>query len=111
QNLYTLYILLASIFEGVEYQSPNWKKDWHNRTGFIGQSQARASRQAPSIRVHRAGHAAHYILHHIHVLRWLAAFFSRMPLDRRETRDWLRPGGPTCLRPNPTPHHTCTQLK
>uniref|UniRef100_A0A5K3FY63 Uncharacterized protein n=1 Tax=Mesocestoides corti TaxID=53468 RepID=A0A5K3FY63_MESCO len=26
-----------------------------------------------------------------------------MPLDRRETRDWLRPGGPTCLRPNPTP--------
>uniref|UniRef100_A0A5K3FJJ6 Secreted protein n=1 Tax=Mesocestoides corti TaxID=53468 RepID=A0A5K3FJJ6_MESCO len=21
-----------------------------------------------------------------------------------ETRDWLRPGGPTCLRPNPTPH-------
>uniref|UniRef100_A0A5K3FQ83 Serine/threonine-protein phosphatase 2A 55 kDa regulatory subunit B n=1 Tax=Mesocestoides corti TaxID=53468 RepID=A0A5K3FQ83_MESCO len=28
-----------------------------------------------------------------------------MPLDRRETRDWLRPGGPTCLRPNPTPHH------
>uniref|UniRef100_A0A5K3G5C2 Uncharacterized protein n=1 Tax=Mesocestoides corti TaxID=53468 RepID=A0A5K3G5C2_MESCO len=29
-----------------------------------------------------------------------------MPLDRRETRGWLRPGGPTCLRPNPTPHHT-----
>uniref|UniRef100_A0A5K3F2V3 Prenylcys_lyase domain-containing protein n=1 Tax=Mesocestoides corti TaxID=53468 RepID=A0A5K3F2V3_MESCO len=29
-----------------------------------------------------------------------------MPLDRRETRDWLRPGGPICLRPNPTPHHT-----
>uniref|UniRef100_A0A5K3FVT9 SAM-dependent MTase TRM10-type domain-containing protein n=1 Tax=Mesocestoides corti TaxID=53468 RepID=A0A5K3FVT9_MESCO len=28
-----------------------------------------------------------------------------MPLDRRETRDWLRPGGPTCLRPDPTPHH------
>uniref|UniRef100_A0A5K3F814 Uncharacterized protein n=1 Tax=Mesocestoides corti TaxID=53468 RepID=A0A5K3F814_MESCO len=29
-----------------------------------------------------------------------------MPLDRRETRDWLLPGGPTCLRPDPTPHHT-----
>uniref|UniRef100_A0A5K3FP88 inositol-polyphosphate 5-phosphatase n=1 Tax=Mesocestoides corti TaxID=53468 RepID=A0A5K3FP88_MESCO len=29
-----------------------------------------------------------------------------MPLDRRETRDYLRPGGPICLRPNPTPHHT-----
>uniref|UniRef100_A0A5K3FCG2 PRORP domain-containing protein n=1 Tax=Mesocestoides corti TaxID=53468 RepID=A0A5K3FCG2_MESCO len=28
-----------------------------------------------------------------------------MPLDRRETRDWPRPGGPTCLRPNPTPHY------
>uniref|UniRef100_A0A5K3EYY7 Protein with signal anchor n=1 Tax=Mesocestoides corti TaxID=53468 RepID=A0A5K3EYY7_MESCO len=33
-----------------------------------------------------------------------------MPLDRRETRDWLRPGGPTCLRPNPTPHHTFAHL-
>uniref|UniRef100_A0A5K3F9Q6 Serine incorporator 4 n=1 Tax=Mesocestoides corti TaxID=53468 RepID=A0A5K3F9Q6_MESCO len=49
-----------------------------------------ASRQAPSIRVHRAGHAAHYIPHLIHVLLWLAAFLSRMPLGRRETRDWLR---------------------
>uniref|UniRef100_A0A5K3FAZ5 Uncharacterized protein n=1 Tax=Mesocestoides corti TaxID=53468 RepID=A0A5K3FAZ5_MESCO len=29
-----------------------------------------------------------------------------MPLDRRETRDWLRPGGPTCLRPDPTPQYT-----
>uniref|UniRef100_A0A5K3ET65 Uncharacterized protein n=1 Tax=Mesocestoides corti TaxID=53468 RepID=A0A5K3ET65_MESCO len=28
-----------------------------------------------------------------------------MPLDRRETQDWLRPGGPTSLRPNPTPHY------
>uniref|UniRef100_A0A5K3FKK8 Uncharacterized protein n=1 Tax=Mesocestoides corti TaxID=53468 RepID=A0A5K3FKK8_MESCO len=27
-----------------------------------------------------------------------------MPLDRRETRDWLWPGGPTCLRPDPSPH-------
>uniref|UniRef100_A0A5K3EM66 Kringle domain-containing protein n=1 Tax=Mesocestoides corti TaxID=53468 RepID=A0A5K3EM66_MESCO len=26
-----------------------------------------------------------------------------------ETRDWLRPGGPTCLRPNPTPH--CLPLR
>uniref|UniRef100_A0A5K3G060 Secreted protein n=1 Tax=Mesocestoides corti TaxID=53468 RepID=A0A5K3G060_MESCO len=59
-----------------------------HRTGFIDQSEARATRQAPSIRVHHAGHAAHYILHLIHVLLWLAAFLSRMPLDRRETRDW-----------------------
>uniref|UniRef100_A0A5K3G049 Uncharacterized protein n=1 Tax=Mesocestoides corti TaxID=53468 RepID=A0A5K3G049_MESCO len=29
-----------------------------------------------------------------------------MLLDRRETRDWLRPGGPTCLRPDLTPHYT-----
>uniref|UniRef100_A0A5K3FGU7 Uncharacterized protein n=1 Tax=Mesocestoides corti TaxID=53468 RepID=A0A5K3FGU7_MESCO len=28
-----------------------------------------------------------------------------MPLELRETQDWLRPGGPTCLRPKPTPHH------
>uniref|UniRef100_A0A5K3F6H9 Late endosomal/lysosomal adaptor and MAPK and MTOR activator 5 n=1 Tax=Mesocestoides corti TaxID=53468 RepID=A0A5K3F6H9_MESCO len=33
-----------------------------------------------------------------------------MPLDRRETRDWLRPGGSTCLSPNPTPHHSRTTL-
>uniref|UniRef100_A0A5K3EPZ0 Glycoprotein n=1 Tax=Mesocestoides corti TaxID=53468 RepID=A0A5K3EPZ0_MESCO len=62
--------------------------------------------RAPSIRVHHAGHAARYILHLIHVLLWLAAFLSRMPLERRGTQDWLRPGDPTCLRPNPTPHHT-----
>uniref|UniRef100_A0A5K3FFG0 AAA_5 domain-containing protein n=1 Tax=Mesocestoides corti TaxID=53468 RepID=A0A5K3FFG0_MESCO len=77
--------------------------DRYNRTGFIDQSEARATRQAPSIRVHHAGHVAHYILHLIHVLLWLAAFLSRMPLDRRGTRDWLRPGGPICLRPHPTP--------
>uniref|UniRef100_A0A5K3FUI5 Serine/arginine repetitive matrix protein 1-like n=1 Tax=Mesocestoides corti TaxID=53468 RepID=A0A5K3FUI5_MESCO len=65
-----------------------------------------ATRQAPFIRVHHAGHTTHYILHLSRVLLWLAAFLSRMPLDRRETRDWLRPGGPTCLRPGPTPHHT-----
>uniref|UniRef100_A0A5K3FLK2 Os01g0778700 protein n=1 Tax=Mesocestoides corti TaxID=53468 RepID=A0A5K3FLK2_MESCO len=45
----------------------------------------------------------------VHVLLWLAASLFRMPLDRRETRDWLRPGGPTCLRPNPTPH--CPPLR
>uniref|UniRef100_A0A5K3F1P7 Uncharacterized protein n=1 Tax=Mesocestoides corti TaxID=53468 RepID=A0A5K3F1P7_MESCO len=33
-----------------------------------------------------------------------------MPLDRRETRDWLRPGGPTCSFPNPTPHHIVEYL-
>uniref|UniRef100_A0A5K3G0M8 Transposase n=1 Tax=Mesocestoides corti TaxID=53468 RepID=A0A5K3G0M8_MESCO len=65
--------------------------DWYNRTGFIDQSQARATRQAPSIRVYRTGHAAHYILLLSRVLLWLTAFLSRMPLDRRETRDWLRP--------------------
>uniref|UniRef100_A0A5K3FX69 Transmembrane protein n=1 Tax=Mesocestoides corti TaxID=53468 RepID=A0A5K3FX69_MESCO len=76
-----------------------------SRTGFIDQSQARATRQAPSIRVLHAGQAAHYILHISHVLLWLAAYLLRMPLERRETQDWLRPGGPTCLRPNMTPHH------
>uniref|UniRef100_A0A5K3F0B1 Transposase n=1 Tax=Mesocestoides corti TaxID=53468 RepID=A0A5K3F0B1_MESCO len=70
---------------------------------FLDQSEGRAACQAPSIRVRHAGHVAHYILHLIHVLLWLAAFLSRMPFDRRETRDWLRSGGPACLRPNPTP--------
>uniref|UniRef100_A0A5K3EFW6 Uncharacterized protein n=1 Tax=Mesocestoides corti TaxID=53468 RepID=A0A5K3EFW6_MESCO len=48
-----------------------------------------APRQAPSIRVHHVGHAAHYILHLIHVLLWLAAYLPRMPLERTERRDWL----------------------
>uniref|UniRef100_A0A5K3ETW9 Cobalamin biosynthesis protein n=1 Tax=Mesocestoides corti TaxID=53468 RepID=A0A5K3ETW9_MESCO len=51
-------------------------KDWYNRTGFIDQSEARATHQAPSIRVHHAGHTAHYILHLSCVLLWLAAFLS-----------------------------------
>uniref|UniRef100_A0A5K3FTN6 Secreted protein n=1 Tax=Mesocestoides corti TaxID=53468 RepID=A0A5K3FTN6_MESCO len=68
-----------------------------------------ATRQAPPIRVHHAVHAARYILLVSRVLLWLAAFLSRMPLDRRETQDWLRPGGPICLRPNPTPH--CLPLR
>uniref|UniRef100_A0A5K3FX41 Uncharacterized protein n=1 Tax=Mesocestoides corti TaxID=53468 RepID=A0A5K3FX41_MESCO len=75
----------------------------HKRTGFIDQSQARATPQAPSIRVPHAGHAANYILLLSRVLLWLAAHLPRMPLPRRETRDWLRPGGPICLRPNLTP--------
>uniref|UniRef100_A0A5K3FW61 cDNA n=1 Tax=Mesocestoides corti TaxID=53468 RepID=A0A5K3FW61_MESCO len=62
-----------------------------------------ATRQAPSIRVHYVGHAAHYILHLSCVLLWLPAYLPRMPLECRGTRYWLRPGGPTCLRPNPTP--------
>uniref|UniRef100_A0A5K3F6J4 Suf domain-containing protein n=1 Tax=Mesocestoides corti TaxID=53468 RepID=A0A5K3F6J4_MESCO len=53
--------------------------------------------QAPPIRVYHAGHAALYILHLIFVLLWLAAYLPRMPLEHRETQDWLRPGGPTCL--------------
>uniref|UniRef100_A0A5K3EXU3 Integron gene cassette protein n=1 Tax=Mesocestoides corti TaxID=53468 RepID=A0A5K3EXU3_MESCO len=74
-----------------------------DKRGFFDQSEARATCQAPTIRVHHASHAAHYVLHLIHVLLWLAAFRSRTPLDRRGTQDWLRPGGPTCLRPDPTP--------
>uniref|UniRef100_A0A5K3FQL6 HSL_N domain-containing protein n=1 Tax=Mesocestoides corti TaxID=53468 RepID=A0A5K3FQL6_MESCO len=73
---------------------------------FIDQLEARATRQAPPIRVHNAGHAAHYILLLSRVLLSLASYLPRMPLERRGTQDWLRPGGPTCLRPNPTPHHT-----
>uniref|UniRef100_A0A5K3FTT9 AraC family transcriptional regulator n=1 Tax=Mesocestoides corti TaxID=53468 RepID=A0A5K3FTT9_MESCO len=56
------------------------------------------------MRVHDAGHAPHYILHLSRVLLWLDAYLPRMQLERRGTQDWLRPGGPICLRPNPTPH-------
>uniref|UniRef100_A0A5K3FLM2 Uncharacterized protein n=1 Tax=Mesocestoides corti TaxID=53468 RepID=A0A5K3FLM2_MESCO len=38
----------------------------------------------------------------------LAAYLPRMPLEHRETQDWLRLGGPTYLRPDPTPHHSST---
>uniref|UniRef100_A0A5K3EJQ0 IS4 family transposase n=1 Tax=Mesocestoides corti TaxID=53468 RepID=A0A5K3EJQ0_MESCO len=55
------------------------------------------------IRVHYADHAAQYILHLIRVLLWLAAYLVRMALKRRETQEWLRPGGPICLRPDPSP--------
>uniref|UniRef100_A0A5K3G405 Tnp_DDE_dom domain-containing protein n=1 Tax=Mesocestoides corti TaxID=53468 RepID=A0A5K3G405_MESCO len=84
---------------------PKWKKYRYNRTGFIDQSEARATRQAPSIRVHDAGHAADYILHLSRILLWLAAYLPRMRLERRVTQDWLRPGGLICLRPDPSPHY------
>uniref|UniRef100_A0A5K3EHC0 GPS domain-containing protein n=1 Tax=Mesocestoides corti TaxID=53468 RepID=A0A5K3EHC0_MESCO len=61
-----------------------------NRTGFFDQSEARATRQAPSIRVHHAGHDAHHILHLNRVHIWLAGHHPCMPLERRETEDWLR---------------------
>uniref|UniRef100_A0A5K3G2S9 N-acetyltransferase domain-containing protein n=1 Tax=Mesocestoides corti TaxID=53468 RepID=A0A5K3G2S9_MESCO len=57
-------------------------KDWYNRTGFIDQSEARATRQAPSIRVHRAGHTAPYKLHLSRVIFWLAAHRPQSRRDR-----------------------------
>uniref|UniRef100_A0A5K3FXT4 Transposase n=1 Tax=Mesocestoides corti TaxID=53468 RepID=A0A5K3FXT4_MESCO len=62
---------------------PKQEKDRYNRTGFIDQSQARITRQAPSIRACDESHAAHYILHLIRVPPWLAAYLPRMPLERR----------------------------
>uniref|UniRef100_A0A5K3G4J1 Secreted protein n=1 Tax=Mesocestoides corti TaxID=53468 RepID=A0A5K3G4J1_MESCO len=35
----------------------------------------------------------------IRVCLWLAAYLPCMPLEHRESQDWLRPGGPTYLRP------------
>uniref|UniRef100_A0A5K3G2Y8 Secreted protein n=1 Tax=Mesocestoides corti TaxID=53468 RepID=A0A5K3G2Y8_MESCO len=95
----------AFVATNVEYPSPNRKKTGTTEQGFIDQSEARATRQTPSTRVLHAGRAAHYILLFSRVLLWLAAYLPRVPLERREIQDWLRPGGPTCLRPNPTPHH------
>uniref|UniRef100_A0A5K3FNK7 Uncharacterized protein n=1 Tax=Mesocestoides corti TaxID=53468 RepID=A0A5K3FNK7_MESCO len=74
-------------YAGVEIPSRNRKKNRYNRTGFIDQSQARTTRQAPSIRVHHAGHADHYIVPLIRVILWFADCHSRMPFERRETHD------------------------
>uniref|UniRef100_A0A5K3G2B7 Secreted protein n=1 Tax=Mesocestoides corti TaxID=53468 RepID=A0A5K3G2B7_MESCO len=45
----------------------------------------------------------------IRVVLCLAAYLPRMSVEHMETQDWLRPGGPKCLRPNPTPH--CLPLR
>uniref|UniRef100_A0A5K3G099 Superoxide dismutase n=1 Tax=Mesocestoides corti TaxID=53468 RepID=A0A5K3G099_MESCO len=54
----------------------------YNSTGFIDQSQDRTTRRTPPIRVHHAGHAAHYMLHLIHFLLWSGAYLPRMPVER-----------------------------
>uniref|UniRef100_A0A5K3FJ97 Secreted protein n=1 Tax=Mesocestoides corti TaxID=53468 RepID=A0A5K3FJ97_MESCO len=40
---------------------------------------------------YHAGCTAHFLLLLIRVSLWLAAFLPRMPLECRETGDWLRP--------------------
>uniref|UniRef100_A0A5K3FY17 Transposase n=1 Tax=Mesocestoides corti TaxID=53468 RepID=A0A5K3FY17_MESCO len=60
---------------------PLYKEDWFNRKGFIDQLQGRTTHQAPSIRVHCAGHAASYILLFICVFPWLTDYLSRVTLD------------------------------
>uniref|UniRef100_A0A5K3G5V0 Uncharacterized protein n=1 Tax=Mesocestoides corti TaxID=53468 RepID=A0A5K3G5V0_MESCO len=52
---------------------------------------SQSTRQAPSIRVHHDGHVAHYLLHLIRVIHWLADYLPRMPVEHRETEDWLQP--------------------
>uniref|UniRef100_A0A5K3EQZ3 Uncharacterized protein n=1 Tax=Mesocestoides corti TaxID=53468 RepID=A0A5K3EQZ3_MESCO len=81
---------LVSSIGSVEYPSPNRKKTGTTEQALLT-TQARTTRQAPFIRVHHAGHAAHYILLPIRVFLWLAAHLPRMPLERRGTEDWLRP--------------------
>uniref|UniRef100_A0A5K3FCI6 IS4 family transposase n=1 Tax=Mesocestoides corti TaxID=53468 RepID=A0A5K3FCI6_MESCO len=60
------------------------EEDWYNRTGLTDQSQARTT-------LHRTGFAAHHAVLLIRVFLWLAAYLPRMPLDCKETEDWLRP--------------------
>uniref|UniRef100_A0A5K3EN83 Progestin and adipoQ receptor family member 3 n=1 Tax=Mesocestoides corti TaxID=53468 RepID=A0A5K3EN83_MESCO len=83
--------------------TPWHEEDWYNTTGFIDSLQTGTISQAPSIRVNHYGHAAHYMLHLTHILLWLPAYLPRVLLEHGETENWLRPGGPICLRPNPTP--------
>uniref|UniRef100_A0A5K3EV96 DDE_5 domain-containing protein n=1 Tax=Mesocestoides corti TaxID=53468 RepID=A0A5K3EV96_MESCO len=71
----------------VEYPSPNRKKTGTTEQAFL-------TNQKPGPHVRRLPSD---------VLLWLAAYLPRMPMERRETQDWLRPGGPTCLRPDPSP--------
>uniref|UniRef100_A0A5K3G1H0 SARAH domain-containing protein n=1 Tax=Mesocestoides corti TaxID=53468 RepID=A0A5K3G1H0_MESCO len=59
---------------------PVYKEDWYNRSGFFDQSQARATRQVPSIRVQHAGHAAQSILLPIRVSFRLTDFLHCMPM-------------------------------
>uniref|UniRef100_A0A5K3EMX4 Glycosyl transferase n=1 Tax=Mesocestoides corti TaxID=53468 RepID=A0A5K3EMX4_MESCO len=53
-------------------------------------SQARTTGQAPSIGVHHAGFANHYIPLLTRICFWFAAYIPRVPLDHRDTQDWLR---------------------
>uniref|UniRef100_A0A5K3G0H1 Transposase n=1 Tax=Mesocestoides corti TaxID=53468 RepID=A0A5K3G0H1_MESCO len=78
-----------ALFERIRYHQcrfpkPLSQKDRYNRTRSIDQSQARAPRQAPSIRVHHVGHAVPYILLLSRVLLWLPAYLPPMPLENRD---------------------------
>uniref|UniRef100_A0A5K3FR30 Cytochrome cd1 nitrite reductase n=1 Tax=Mesocestoides corti TaxID=53468 RepID=A0A5K3FR30_MESCO len=98
-----------NVIERVEYPSPNRQKSGTTEQALLtNQKPEPCVRRLPSESTTLATPLIIY-LHLIHVLLWLAAFLSRMPLDLRETRDWLRPGGPTCLRPDP--RHTTPQTK
>uniref|UniRef100_A0A5K3F616 Secreted protein n=1 Tax=Mesocestoides corti TaxID=53468 RepID=A0A5K3F616_MESCO len=52
---------------------PKCGEDWYNRTGFIDQSQAKATQNGPSFRVHHIVCVTHYVLLLIRVILYLAA--------------------------------------
>uniref|UniRef100_A0A5K3FZI0 Uncharacterized protein n=1 Tax=Mesocestoides corti TaxID=53468 RepID=A0A5K3FZI0_MESCO len=66
----------------VEYAIPSIKKTGATEQTLLTKHSP-GTRQAPSIRIHHAGYAAHYKLLYISVFLWLAANLLRMPLDHR----------------------------
>uniref|UniRef100_A0A5K3F8I8 Uncharacterized protein n=1 Tax=Mesocestoides corti TaxID=53468 RepID=A0A5K3F8I8_MESCO len=88
----------------VEYPSPNRKKTGTAEQALLTNHEPKPHvRRFPSESTTLATPLTIY-WHATRVLLCLAAYLPCMPLKRRETQDWLTPGGPIRLRPQTSPH-------